>query len=388
MSESQNRNSQIFVDYIPAELHENKTWEIVYYVKNPFTGKLVRKRNRVKPLKNIALKRRLATNMKSNINSRLESGWNPFYQSKGTKELTKFSIVADIYIKQKNIEHKDQNLSFDTIKTYSSRLKNFREYLERQNLNDILCYQLTHDTISDFLDYLRYKKGLSARGRDNYMTFLKTLCKWMLSKKYITTDPSDGLVKTNNKVKVRVVIPEKERQMIFDYYKKTNINFLVYCMTCYYCLARRTEMTKLKVSDIDLQNSTLFISAEDSKNNKSAHVTIPPELSKLLANHIKNAKLTDLIFSNNNYGPGVVKFKPNKATSNWARMRNRLKISKNIQWYSLKDTGITDLILSGIPLISVRDQARHYSITQTEDYVPRSMKKADKNIQNSGVSFT
>ncbi len=47
MSSTQNRNVSIFVDYIPAELKENLTWEIVYYVKNPLTGKLVRKRNRV-----------------------------------------------------------------------------------------------------------------------------------------------------------------------------------------------------------------------------------------------------------------------------------------------------------------------------------------------------
>ncbi|MFW0737567.1 hypothetical protein [Flavobacterium sp. T12S277] len=37
----------IFVDYKPAELKLNKEWIIVYYAKNPLTGKLERMRLRV-----------------------------------------------------------------------------------------------------------------------------------------------------------------------------------------------------------------------------------------------------------------------------------------------------------------------------------------------------
>ena len=83
-----------------------------------------------------------------------------------------------------------------------------------------------------------------------------------------------------------MVISKHDRELIFDYYKETNINFLVFCLCCYYCLVRRTELSKIKVGDLNLEKGTLWVSANDSKNNKSAHVTIPPVLKKFLINHI------------------------------------------------------------------------------------------------------
>ncbi|MBL4568645.1 MAG: hypothetical protein JKY69_02985 [Flavobacteriaceae bacterium] len=84
-----NQFNKILVDYIPAELRENQTWEIVYYVKNPHTESLERKRNRVRPLKNITERRKLAKLLVSEINKKLRDGWNPFFETKGARELTK-----------------------------------------------------------------------------------------------------------------------------------------------------------------------------------------------------------------------------------------------------------------------------------------------------------
>ncbi|WP_157811851.1 site-specific integrase [Tenacibaculum sp. SZ-18] len=150
---------------------------------------------------------------------------------------------------------------------------------------------------------------------------------------------------------------------------------------------RRTELSKIKVKDVYLNTNTLWISAEYSKNNKSDFVTIPPKLRVLLEDHIKNANKDYYLFSNSNYAPGRERFKPKKASSNWARMRKKLNIDSSIKWYYLKDTGIVDLIKAGVPLNSVRDQARHHSISQTNDYIPRNMKKADSNITLANLNF-
>jgi len=383
----QKRNFQIFVDYIPAELHQNKTWEIVYYVKNPFTEKLERKRNRVKPLKSVTERKRLAKRMLTEINERLKNGWNPFLQNKGTKELTQAVDAFKIYLRNLKIEHKDNNISLDTFRTYTSRINVLNKYLEDTNQSKVLCYKLDVDFVQEFLNNIRYTKKRTARTRDNYMTFLNTLCVWMIKNKYLVANPCETFSKINKKSKNRIIIPSDERERIFEYYRKTNINYLVFCMTCYYCLARRTELSKVKVGDVNLKNSTLFISAADSKNNKSAHVTIPPNLSILLKEHVKNSNETDYLFSNDNYKPGAKRFLPNKSTSNWARMRKKIGVDSRIKWYSLKDSGITDLIIAGVPLISVRDQARHHSIKQTDEYTPRNMKKADTHILQSGVAF-
>lgn len=321
------------------------------------------------------------------INKRLQEGWNPFLEQNGTKELTKVADAAAIYLRNIGVEYKDKNLSLDTLRTYTSRIKIFLKYLDNNDLGQMFCYKLDRQLILKYLDWLRYEKKVSARTRDNHFTCIRTMCFWMMTKKYLTANPCEGIKKLNKNQKNRIVIPPVDREKIFAYFKQNNINYLVFCMTCYYCLVRRTELSKVKVGDLDLKNGTLFISAEDAKNNKSAHVTVPDILGSMLAEHIKKAKVTDYLFSNENYAPGPVRFLPNKSTSTWSSMRRKLGLDSRIKWYSLKDSGITDLITAGVPLIAVRDQARHHSIKQTDEYTPRSFKKANAEVQHSGVDF-
>ena len=387
MAKSQKSQNLIFIDYVPAELHENKVWIIVYYVKNPITGELDRKRNRVKPLKSITERKKLAKRMIQEINSKLENDLQSFFSKKGSKEFALFDSVVQIYLSNLTREFKDSNLSKDTLKTYLSRILNIQKYKQLNGIHNMLCHNFDHDFILRFLDYLRYEKNVSARTRDNYYTFIRTLTGWMLKKKYIIEDPCEGLSKIHKKKSDKKVISKTDRELIFEYYQRTNINFFFFCMCCYYCLIRRTELSKIKVSDVSLKNKTLWVSAEDSKNNKSAHVTIPPRLSLLLVKHLQFAKSDQYLFSDDNYKPGYIQFKPNKATSNWSRMRKKIGIDPKTKWYHLKDTGIVDLIIAGVPLNSVRDQARHHSISQTNEYIPRNMKNADSFITTSGVKF-
>jgi integrase len=387
MPTTQKPKNILFVDYIPAELRENKVWEIVYYVKNPITGELERKRNRVRPLKSITERRKLAKRTILEINKRLETDLHSFFSKKGSKEFTLFDDVINIYITQLEREFKDANFSKDSLNTYKSRIRNIQKYIEEKEVKKLLCINFNNDFVIEYLDYLRYVKNVSARTRDNYFTFIRTLSGWMLQKKYIIENPCEGISKIQKNKNVKFVISKFDRELIFDYYKKTNINFLVFCMCCYYGLIRRTELSKLKVSDVNLKNNTIWISAEDSKNNKSAPVTIPPKLALMLVKHLQSSKSNDYLFSDDNYTPGPIKFKPNKATSNWSRMRKKINLNPKVKWYYLKDTGIVDLIIAGVPLNSVRDQARHHSISQTNEYIPRNMKNADEKILSANLNF-
>lgn len=377
----------VFVDYIPAELQEAKDWRVVYYVKNPITNKLHVKRNRVKPLQSITERRKLAKRMVLEINKRLESGWNPFYQNKGAKELAKFTDTLKIYLKRIKLEFDEENLRYDSYKTYRSQITILENYLIETKQQDMLAYKFDVDFVGAYLDWIRYEKGRSARTRDNYLGFLGTLSTFLLQKKYITANPTDDFNKTNKKVKKRVLIPAALRDVIFDYWKDKNQSYLTLCMMCYYCLLRRTELTKLRVGNVSLINSTIWIDASDAKNRKSNAITIPNELIPFLTEHLKTAKQTDYLFSKNNFAPGAIKIHPDRVTKSWAKMRTELEINKNIDWYSLKDSGITDLLRAGVPLISVRDQARHHSSAQTDGYTPMDLKIADKKIRDSKVKF-
>ena len=65
----------------------------------------------------------------------------------------------------------------------------------------------------------------------------------------------------------------------------------------------------------------------------------------------------------------------------WQRvLRKELNFPERYKFYSLKDTGITNMLRKHIDTVSVRDQARHSSIEITNIYVPHDMKRANTEL--------
>ena len=385
---NQVKTTTLFVDYIPAEIKEGSIWMVVYYVKHPVTKKLVRKRNRIKPLKSKVDMRRLGRAMCQKINERLINGWNPFLEEKNNKQYVKLNDAIDSFVKRKDLELKEGDLRKDTHRTYLSKLRNFQSYLEDKNLSELYCFELESSLLNRFLDYIRYEKGNSAQTRDNYLSFFVTLCNYLFEKNYIVEIPTKKISKTKKKEKIRTLIPADVRDQIFDYYSINNKRFLTLCLIGYYCLLRRTEITRLFVKDLILDKNIITIRSEASKNWKTQNVTIPDVLIPHLKKQIDGAGPNDYLFSADEFTSGKRKMNPDRITKEWIRMRKNLGIPSKYQWYSLKDTGITDLLRSGVPLISVRDQARHHSSKQTDAYTPKDMIKSDSNILLSKVRFT
>jgi site-specific recombinase XerD len=152
-------------------------------------------------------------------------------------------------------------------------------------------------------------------------------------------------------------------------------------------LVRRTEITKLTVDSVILKNNIIYIKNNQSKNHRNFSITITNELKPYLISHIKNAEKTDFLFSAANFEAGPIQLQPKKISDTWNKYRNALKFNKTFQWYSLKDTGITNFLQLGIPTIDVKNQARHHSITQTEAYIPRTILKAVDGIKNANLNF-
>ena len=67
-------NSRV-THYFPAILSAGKEWEVVYYVFDLFTSKMIRKRVKVNRIKNVAERRKFARKLIIDIKKRLESGW-------------------------------------------------------------------------------------------------------------------------------------------------------------------------------------------------------------------------------------------------------------------------------------------------------------------------
>ena len=65
---------EIIINYLPAELCENKEWYVRYYVLNPATEKLHLKKVKITRIKGIRERRRYGKKLVPEINKKLEQG--------------------------------------------------------------------------------------------------------------------------------------------------------------------------------------------------------------------------------------------------------------------------------------------------------------------------
>ncbi|CAL2104495.1 Integrase [Tenacibaculum sp. 190130A14a] len=391
MSKLQNPKNLIpFIDYVPAELRENQTWEIVYYAIDPseinVSKQLKRKRIRVKPMKNKTERRKYAKRIVQKLNEKLPKGWTPFINEKNVKSFAKLFDTLDIFLNKYNQQLKKGVVRKDTIRAYKSYINNFKQYLISINKEHLFINSFNEDLCRDFLDEIFYERENSAATHNNYLRFIGVFNRWLIKKRYLSVDFTIHIKKIKESEKKRTIIPKEVRDIIFKHIYDYDKGYYHLCKVAFYCLIRRTEMTKLKVNDVILKNGIINIPSYVSKNGKTQMVTIPGELMHSFAKHLKNAKNSDFLFSEN-FKPGPNQLDPKRISDTWARIRKKLKFSNTYQWYSLKDTGITNYLQLGIPTIDVKNQARHHSITQTEAYIPKTILKAVGNIQYASLNF-
>jgi integrase/recombinase XerD len=374
-----------FIDYKPAELRINKDWMIVYYAKHPVNGVLVMQRLRVPVMKNKAERLRHGKKIVLEINLKLVDGWSPYLEETG-KNFKTFKEVIEEFLKHLKKQLKDGVMRADTLRTYSSNLNLLQQYFVEKSIKINFAVEINKKTCVNYLDWIYLDRNNSPRTRNNHLIFLKLFCSFLVSRGVLSENPTAGIQPMKLPAKTREVFPEDIKNKINAKLQSYDNGYYALCMTTYFCLIRNTELGKLKVNMVNLEESSIFLPKEISKNKKDEFITIPSQFLSILKNHIGKASPNDYLFSNDDFNVGAIQMPVRKIASAWEKIRDELKLGKKYQFYSLKDTGITDLLNSGIPAIKVRDQARHYDIKITELYTPRN-KGCDTTIQDANVSF-
>ena len=68
------------------------------------------------------------------------------------------------------------------------------------------------------------------------------------------------------------------------------------------------------------------------------------------------------------FTPGKTKLADTFMQRCWDKMRKELNLPKEMQQYSFRDTGITDLLQSGVTPLTVKQFADHHSLEMTTIY--------------------
>lgn len=370
-------SSACFLPFKPAVYHTGKCCYVSFYVLDPLTGNLTRRRIKLDHIPKNE-RRRYAAALVNSINEKLYSGWNPL-----AERLKKTTVTVGDAIGQ-YLAAKDKDTRKDTMRSYRSFADSFLTWLKNGGIDGRFLISVGEDILLDYLEDI--DGGLSARTYNNYVTFLRGLFEWCRHRRWISDNPASRLQTKRVDEKKRTVIPPDARKRILQYFETETPNFVLAMMLCYRLFIRPKEMCGLKVVDIDFDDGLLTVPAHIAKNHKERVLAMPDEI-RVFIDRYRQAPKEWFLFSNTRYeaGPRKNPMAPTRIDGTWEAMREALDLPDSYQFYSLKDTGITEMLEKGVPAKYVKELADHHSLAMTERYTHKA--EAKKILEWNTIRF-
>lgn len=377
--------------YRPATLRTGKEWFVEYYVFSPLDGRMVRKKIKVNHIEKVKERRDYANGLIRRLNVELERGWNPFLDDQNSKSYSLLTRSIDDFMKLCKKRNTEGDLRQVTMESYVSKMNILLKYIEANKLQSAYVYQFNKAFVTRFLDYVYNERNRRGRTRDNYLKTIRLFCSFLVERSYLKTNPADDIAvmgSARRGPKNRSMISAEIREQISTYLTSHNKHFLLASEILYFCMIRPREMSYIRIKHINIEKGTIFIPGETAKNWKDGVVTMPKALIALIRElGIMKSDLEDFLFSND-FKPGTRYRRPKQFSNYWSEVvRPALGLSMDMKMYSLKDSGITDMIRHYKDPIIARDQARHYDLSITNIYTPQDTMAANPVIANDERKF-
>lgn len=370
-----------FVSYEPASLKEWSTgWQIEYRVLNPDTRVLEKKRLRFEKIRkrigNDVKARKHAKLYCNAINEKLETGWNPYTEGKNAKAFHKLTDAFKAFIKEKELDLKNGVFSQDSMRTYRSQTDMLSNWLSTINQDKVYVGSFTKELAQKYLDYVYMEKQLAPRTWNNYLKFMRTMWGWLIEKNYCSENIFLKIKPKQETEKERKIITAEWNTKIMEYFK-TNIPAMeLVCGLVYNSFMRPAEICRTQISDIQIAKNGIYLSGKKTKNKRARWCLLPPHLIELITKMNIDKYPSDFYLFSSGLVPGKTALCTRKLDKYWHKMREAIKMPKEIQLYSYRDTGITDLKKAGHANLFIASITGHLNSDEIETYTHEPSKNA------------
>ena len=376
--------SNFFHQFLPATLHHNcDGWQIEYYAYNPVSGKMDRKRilvNRLKKRYSVKEFKFIVGQMITTINVKLSGGWSPFGESENVRYYTHLSEVMCLYILEKSKE-----LKSDTLRSYKSFCNIFGLWCE-QNIPKCQCILFNRTLAIRYMDYVYNERSVSARGYNNQLKMARALFSWAVEKCYCKENPFEHIKTKRESEKKRILIPIETRRLIKDYFNKTRPNFIIVLELIFTSLLRPKEVSRVQIKQINIAEHYIYMPGDKTKNGHHRYAYLSDELCLLLSPLIEGIN-PEWYLITQGYVPGKQPMDPKRYRKHWESMRKELNLPQEMQLYSLRDTGINNMLKAGIDPLTVMQAADHHDLSMTTRYANHADPNLMRVLQEKAPKF-
>jgi len=255
----------------------------------------------------------------------------------------------------------------NTITSYLNDLYNYKQYIHEKLLN----YKIINkDEIREYLKYLdKEKKSKSSISRE--LSALRNFYTFLLHNNIVDNNPFKNIKNPKKDKKLPNFLQTDELQNIFDSIDMSNslgIRNRLIIELLYATGIRVSELTSLKLNDIDIHNKEIRITG---KGSKERIVYFGDYAKKYLSLYINEARYELLNGNTNNYL--LINNKGSELTSRGVELIvnevvKKAALKHNISPHVLRHTFATDMLNNGADLKSVQELLGHESLSTTQIY--------------------
>lgn len=377
---------------IPKISQTTKLW----YVHFRYEGKQFRFKMNYNKIEDLKERQIYFEELCKSILKQLRNGWNPLIKQSIPNKITLNLIEALRFA----LDKKKPNISSKTYSGYNGTV-NFLETAIKEirlaNLNVIDCKRMHVKLI---MEKAKELNEWSNKAHNKHLNHFKAVLSELLQWDIIEVSPA---YKVDN---LKVSAPDANHPAnkvdmlrIKTELETNHYNFYVFCITIFFTLVRPEEILKIKLSMVNLKDSTITLPPEITKTNKKRVVPISPFLlvyyKKMQFENLPKdyylfgsfrevgkgniGKFTDFI-------PAPTHINRDTATKRWERIvKKKLLIDMNL--YSLKKAGANALILANVSINAIKDLAGHSSEVTTQIYITNLKEINRKEILEKGTDF-
>ncbi len=255
---------------------------------------------------------------------------------------------------------KAQGRSPSTILAYRADVEQLIDFL--QNKQKVLPAQITSTDIEIFRDNLLTQK-YTPKSVSRKLNAIKTFFGWAISEKYANTNPAEGVVHPKFEVSPPKFLSPIEYRALRDVVRN-DIRIATIVELILQTGMRISEVSNLKLEDIDLEGNKIVIKAYASQPQRVVPLNNPAKLA--LKAYLDSRPKTDIPFV------FVSKYGKPLAIRNIRSAIDRYMQKAEIPQYSINDlrtTFIVENLKAGVDLILLSQIVGHKRLSTTERYL-------------------
>ena len=382
--------SSEFMGYTPPILKKtaSRGEHIEYYVYNPVTMKMERQRIRLEKLshqfKNRSQYKQMVMQLMMNLTGKLAGGWTPYGENQNVAEYTPINKAIEAYIADKS-----RDLRKASMVSYISVAKIFVEWLTTQNIHEMASHLLNQRTCQRFMDELRDRPKFNNNTYNTYLKKYRACFAWMVDRGYCKENPFEKIKTLKKQEKIRQLIPVDAREIVINHVRTSkHPNYEIVMHLIFTSLIRPSEIERLQVRDVDLKNKCIHIPANKAKTHKDRDAALSDTCIALLIPLLsKPGILPTWYLINSNYECGPEPCYHGMFKKHWMKIRKDCGLPDEMQLYSLKDSGITEMLEAGVSINQVKEAAGHSDISTTNKYIGKDTEKMIEAVRGANVSL-